>query len=151
MVAGRGAIIKPWLPTEIKDERHWDISASERFDMYKRFVWYGLEHWGSDQQGVNTTRRFLLEWLSFTHRYVPVGLIDTARLPQRISQKPPSYVRLVMLSDACYDAYSWRIRDITTYFIVFSMEEEIWRPFSAAPIPRTGLRLAKSSSAHCRM
>lgn len=49
---------------------------------------YGLEHWGSDIQGINATRRFLLEWLSFLHRYVPVGLLER---PQQMSQRPPLY------------------------------------------------------------
>ena len=103
----RGALIKPWLPTEIKEQRHWDISASERLEMLKTFVKFGLEHWGSDDLGVNHTRRFLLEWLSFLHRYVPVGLLEV--LPQQMNQRPPvnmcgrSDLETLFLSSHCAD------------------------------------------------
>lgn len=36
-----------------------------------------------------TLRRFLLEWLSFLHRYVPVGLLEV--LPQRLNWRPPAF------------------------------------------------------------
>lgn len=85
---GRGAIIKPWLPQEIKSNSDIDISSGERLDILKKFVHYGLDHWGSDQQGVNTTRRFLLEWLSFLHRYVPIGILEHI---QGMQQRPPRY------------------------------------------------------------
>lgn len=90
VMIGRGALIKPWLFKEIKEQRHWDPSGPERFDILRRFTNYGLEHWGSDTQGVENTRRFLLEWQSFLHRYVPYGVLECP--PQRINQRPDTYL-----------------------------------------------------------
>jgi tRNA-dihydrouridine synthase 3 len=97
-MVGRGALIKPWIFNEFKTGQLYDISSSgifiwltlERFDMLKNFANYGLEHWGTDTQGVNQTRRFLCEWSSFLYRYVPVGIIET--LPQRLNARPDHFI-----------------------------------------------------------
>ncbi|XP_020261252.1 tRNA-dihydrouridine(47) synthase [NAD(P)(+)]-like isoform X3 [Asparagus officinalis] len=102
----RGALIKPWIFTEIKEQRHWDISSGERFNILKDYVNCGLAHWGSDSKGVETTRYFLLEWLSYTYRYIPVGLLDI--IPQRLNWRPPSFfgrddLETLMASDSAAD------------------------------------------------
>eukprot|EP01006_Ploeotia_vitrea_P007932 TRINITY_DN1859_c0_g1_i1.p1 TRINITY_DN1859_c0_g1~~TRINITY_DN1859_c0_g1_i1.p1 ORF type:complete len:588 (+),score=76.81 TRINITY_DN1859_c0_g1_i1:25-1788(+) len=88
IMIGRAALIKPWIFTEIKEKRIWDISATERLDMLKDFCKFGENHWGSDEKGLLTTRRFLCEWLSFLCRYVPAGICAT---PQQLNLRPPPY------------------------------------------------------------
>nr|ODN85753.1 tRNA-dihydrouridine(47) synthase [NAD(P)(+)] [Cryptococcus depauperatus CBS 7841] len=89
VMVARGALIKPWIFREIEERREWDITAVERLEGIRKFAEFGLSHWGSDTQGVNTTRRFLCEALSFQHRYVPIGLLE--RLPGKMNERPPAY------------------------------------------------------------
>ena len=110
IMIARGALYKPWIFTEIKEQRDWDISSSERFDILRRFSNYGLEHWGSDTQGVETTRKFLLEWLSFFYRYIPVGVLE--RVPHRLNERAPPYIgrndlETLMASPVATGQYIW--------------------------------------------
>ncbi|PYH95416.1 FMN-linked oxidoreductase [Aspergillus ellipticus CBS 707.79] len=89
VMLGRGALIKPWLFEEIQAGQYLDKSASERLSLIEKFSKYGLEAWGSDEHGVGTTRRFLMEWLSFSRRYVPLGLLEY--LPPHLNDRPPAF------------------------------------------------------------
>lgn len=89
VMVARGALIKPWVFEEIQTGQYLDKSATERLAYIEKFAKYGLEAWGSDEHGVGTTRRFLLEWLSFTYRYVPIGLLEY--LPPNIQDRPPAW------------------------------------------------------------
>ncbi|KAH7929242.1 zinc finger dihydrouridine synthase [Leucogyrophana mollusca] len=89
VMIGRGALIKPWIFTEVKERREWDISSRERLDLIGKYAEFGLSHFGTDTAGVNTTRRYLCEALSFQHRYLPIGLLE--RLPGRINDRSPAF------------------------------------------------------------
>ena len=89
VMIARGALIKPWIFEEIEKGQYIDKAASERLALVEQYVRYGLETWGSDEMGIGITRRFLLEWLSFAYRYVPVGILE--HLPPRLQDRPPAW------------------------------------------------------------
>jgi len=89
VMIARGALIKPWIFEEIEKGQYLDKSATERLGYVEKFARYGMEVWGSDEMGIGTTRRFLLEYLNFAHRYTPIGLLEY--LPPSINDRSPGY------------------------------------------------------------
>lgn len=89
VMIGRGALVKPWLFEEISAGQYLDKSATERLAYVEKFAKYGLDAWGSDEVGLGLTRRFLLEWLSFACRYIPVGILE--HLPPSLNDRPPAF------------------------------------------------------------
>jgi hypothetical protein len=69
-MAGRGALIKPWLFTEAADG-YWDIGPEERLAIYRRYVDLAREHWGEDEHGLTRVREFVAWHLGFWCRYAP--------------------------------------------------------------------------------
>lgn len=90
VMVARGALIKPWIFEEVEAQQYLDKSSSERLEMMGTFAKYAIEHWGSDEYGVGMARRYMCEFLSFTHRYIPVGIME--RLPPKLNERPPKWV-----------------------------------------------------------
>ena len=61
-------------------------------------------HFGSDTAGVNTTRRYLCEALSFQYRYIPIGLLEC--LPGKINERAPAFRGRDELGTYTYTCYS---------------------------------------------
>lgn len=115
VMVARGALIKPWIFTEIKERREWDISSRERLDIVRQLCEYGLTHWGTDTAGVNTTRRYVCEALSFQHRYIPIGLLE--RPIGVLNERAPAYHGRDELETLLASSDSKKWVDISSMFL----------------------------------
>lgn len=89
VMVARGALIKPWIFEEVDSKQYLDKSATERLEMIKTYANFALEHWGSDEYGVNLSRRYLCEFMSFFHRYIPYGILE--RYPIKLNERPQNW------------------------------------------------------------
>ncbi|HLU39443.1 MAG TPA: tRNA-dihydrouridine synthase family protein, partial [Planctomycetota bacterium] len=72
LMVGRGALIKPWIFTEIERGEEWLPTARERVALYLRFVSFLKEHFGDDERGKKKAMYFLPWHLGFFCRYRPL-------------------------------------------------------------------------------
>ena len=70
VMTARGALIKPWIFREAI-AGSWDPTAEERLALYRRYVTFAKEHWGSDERGLKRMHDFLVWHVGFWARYVP--------------------------------------------------------------------------------
>jgi tRNA-dihydrouridine synthase 3 len=70
VMVARGALIKPWIFREAS-HGYEDPTADQRIAIYRRYVEFGLEHWGDDEHGRSRLRDFLRWHAGFWCRYSP--------------------------------------------------------------------------------
>ncbi|CAB4256172.1 similar to Saccharomyces cerevisiae YLR401C DUS3 Dihydrouridine synthase, member of a widespread family of conserved proteins including Smm1p, Dus1p, and Dus4p [Maudiozyma barnettii] len=90
VMVARGALIKPWLFEEIDAQQHLDKSSTERLSMLQDYARYSMEHWGTDEYGIAQCRRYFCDFMSFFHRYVPMGICE--RFPVKLNERPPNWI-----------------------------------------------------------
>jgi tRNA-dihydrouridine synthase 3 len=103
----RGALIKPWLFREVREDRSLLLSPEERFSVLWRLVELMREHFGADERGRKRALRFLPWHMNFFCRYVPLPEADYAEqarahplLQSRLQAPPPASPLERLLGDA---------------------------------------------------
>ncbi|SCV04731.1 LANO_0G12002g1_1 [Lachancea nothofagi CBS 11611] len=89
VMVARGALVKPWIFEEIEAQQHLDKSSQERLEILKDYARFAMDHWGTDEYGISQSRRFFCEFMSFFHRYVPLGICE--RFPVLLNERPPNW------------------------------------------------------------
>jgi tRNA-dihydrouridine synthase 3 len=69
VMVGRGALIKPWLFWEYREQRELNPTAEDRVGIYRQFVSYMKEYFGDDAKGKRKAFYFLPWHFSFFFRY----------------------------------------------------------------------------------
>ena len=72
LMAGRGALIKPWIFKEWADKKTWFPTPEERIAVYWQLSVYFKEHFGSDEHGKRHSFYFLPWHFEFFCRYRPL-------------------------------------------------------------------------------
>lgn len=89
VMVARGALIKPWIFEEVDAQQHLDKSSTERLAILQDYAQFAMEHWGTDEYGISQCRRFFCEFMSFFHRYIPMGICE--RYPVHLNERPPNW------------------------------------------------------------
>jgi tRNA-dihydrouridine synthase 3 len=69
VMLARGALIKPWLFEEIRDNTVLRPTPQERIAIYHRLSRFELEHFGADDLGRKRSLEFLTYQFNFLHRF----------------------------------------------------------------------------------
>lgn len=88
IMVARGALIKPWIFEEIDAQQSLDKTSGERMQILEKYLKFAMDHWGTDEYGLNQCRRFFLEFMSFFHRYIPVGILSRQN---KLNERPPVF------------------------------------------------------------
>ena len=96
VMVGRGALIKPWIFQEFKDNVTLSPTAQERVQVYYTLTRYMKDHFGDDDMGRKRAWTFLPWHFQFLSRYCPYPKEDLT--PQSAS-KPLIQRRVIFTSD----------------------------------------------------
>lgn len=69
VMVGRGALIKPWIFQEFKQQQTLDVSAEDRIQIYRTLTQYMKDHFGHDEWGRKKSWNFLPWHFEFFSRY----------------------------------------------------------------------------------